>query len=100
MEVTELEIEVIEIDNQSFGCVGSGSDTASAPPLPAVYGHLARAHCNVQLPLQVCKSNAGFYVGTMGEFGPCSRESNEYFRTEKAAANALQSGSWTQKAFP
>ena len=32
-----------------------------------------------RLPLQVCESRAGFYIGTLNQDGtPCSRESVEY----------------------
>lgn len=50
-----------------------------------------------RLPLQVLRSNAGFYIGTADEEGPCSRESLEYFPTEHQAAQALASSGWTQR---
>jgi hypothetical protein len=67
---------------------------------PVVYGLLAE-QSGVKLPLQVCRSAAGFYLGTMEESGmPYSRESIEYFPTQDAAVTALNSGHWTQKPNP
>lgn len=71
------------------------------PDLPShgvEYGRLALS-IGKKLPLQVLKSNAGHYIGTADENGPCSRESNEYFRSESAARLALAEGSWTQKDY-
>ena len=64
------------------------------------FGQLAKDFCEKNLPLQVMNSHAGFYIGTMGEFGPCSRESNEYFKTHEKAESALETGNWTQKESP
>jgi len=63
-------------------------------------GKLALEICNKRLELQVCRSNAGYYLGTYGEDGPCSRESLEYFSTEEKAQKALDSGEWTQRDQP
>lgn len=64
-------------------------------------GKLARHFFNVGLPLQVLKSNAGYYIGTTQEESgwamPFTRESIEYFQTEDAAVTALETGRWTQK---
>ncbi len=51
-------------------------------------------------PLQVIRSAAGFYIGTIDEYGPFSRESAEYFQTEESAKNALSTGEWTQREEP
>ncbi len=52
-------------------------------------------------PLQVCRSAAGFYIGTLDEDGlPCSRESQEYWRREEQAQAALDHRLWTQKPNP
>lgn len=64
------------------------------------FGLLAQEYCNIQLPLQVLKSNAGFYIGTADDAGPCSRESVEYFTTQAKAQQALDDGVWTQKETP
>lgn len=65
------------------------------------HGLLALEHCKKRLPLQVLKSNAGFYIGTFdSEEGPCSRESVEYFRTREQAQMALNDSTWTQKLTP
>ncbi|MDR6680213.1 hypothetical protein [Pseudomonas oryzihabitans] len=48
-------------------------------------------------PLQVLQSRRGFYLGTLDDEGlPFSRESAEYFRSQKAAERALNSGKWTR----
>ncbi|PRB81541.1 hypothetical protein [Pseudomonas sp. MYb185] len=62
-------------------------------------GRLAAA-MGKQLPLSVLKSAAGFYIGTADECGPVSRESVEYFRSEKSAWNALQTDRWQQRTNP
>ncbi|GKS97435.1 hypothetical protein [Acidovorax sp. SUPP2825] len=67
---------------------------------PTLHGHLAKEWCGKLLPLQVLQSQRGYYVGTAGEEGPVSRESNEYFRTDELARQALQDGNWTQKQEP
>ena len=64
---------------------------------PQKIGHLAQHCVNVALPLQVCRSAAGYYIGTVHpKDGPYSRESEEYFQTLEAAESALESGNWTQ----
>lgn len=51
-----------------------------------------------RLPVQVLKNGAGlFYLGTYTERGPFTRESQEYWRTEKKAQKALETGDWTQR---
>ena len=48
--------------------------------------------------LEVCKSAAGYYLGTVNEDGePFTRESLEYWRKRETAEAALASGAWTQK---
>jgi hypothetical protein len=47
--------------------------------------------CEVKLELTVCRSAAGYYVGTMCHCGPYSRESGYYPDFESAEA-ALDSG--------
>lgn len=64
------------------------------------FGMLAQRFCKKTLPLQVCRSNAGFYIGTYSEDGPCSRESVEYFRKEADAHDAMRVGNWTQRQHP
>ncbi len=65
------------------------------------FGQLAFNWCKKELPLQVCSSRAGFYIGTIDDqCGPCSRESAEYFGTRAQAENALASGNWTQRSHP
>ena len=47
--------------------------------------------CGVTPKFQVCRSAAGYYVGTMCLCGPFSRESC-YFRTHEDAKVALKAG--------
>ena len=64
---------------------------------PEKIGHLAKLCFNVALPLQVCRSETGYYIGTVHpQDGPYSRESEGYFPTLEAAEAALESGNWTQ----
>jgi hypothetical protein len=65
------------------------------------YGMLAAEFGGRQLPLQVCKSAAGFYVGTREENGePFSRESQEYWPTRQKAERALTLRIWSQRRAP
>ncbi|GKS73299.1 hypothetical protein AVME950_00405 [Acidovorax sp. SUPP950] len=50
-----------------------------------------------RLPLEVCRSAAGFYLGTYTDRGPFTRESLEYWRKKEQAENALATGEWTQR---
>lgn len=64
------------------------------------FGWLAAQSGRV-LPLQVCRSRAGYYIGTCDETGaPYSRESLDYWLRPEQATVALQNGSWTQKPDP
>jgi hypothetical protein len=61
------------------------------------YGWLAAEFGKRQLPLQVCRSANGFYLGTREEDGtPFSRESKEYWPARQEAERALMSRDWTQ----
>lgn len=53
-----------------------------------------------RLPLQVLHSAAGHYIGTADEDGPVSRESVEYFRSQRMADHALATGRWQQRIHP
>lgn len=63
-------------------------------------GKLAKEWCGVTLPLQVCSSGAGFYIGCMDEGGPVSRESAEYWETAEQAQASLDADNWIQKETP
>lgn len=67
---------------------------------PAPTGKLAWEYCKLRLPLQVCRSAAGFYIGTISEDGPCSRESLEYYPKEALAEHALANNTFTQRDEP
>ncbi|WP_238897530.1 hypothetical protein [Achromobacter xylosoxidans] len=66
----------------------------------AMFGQLALSHTGKVLPLQVLPSAAGHYIGTRDSQGPVSRESREYFRSQRAAERALERGGWSQLAMP
>lgn len=59
-------------------------------------GRLAREVLGVRLPLEVLRSNAGYYIGTTDEDGPVSRESLMYYGTYKEANEDLNSNSFLQ----
>ncbi|WP_353618367.1 hypothetical protein [Paracidovorax avenae] len=50
-----------------------------------------------RFPLEVCRSQAGFYLGTYSDSGPFTRESVEYWRKREQAEKALATGNWTQR---
>lgn len=64
------------------------------------FGKIAKEFGGKALPLKVCQSNRGFYLGTMDGFSPYSRESQEYFASETVAQAAMASGEWTQRDHP
>lgn len=72
-------------------------NTAARPVTEA--GALALIHTGKRLPLQVLRSTAGYYLGTLDD-GPVSRESVDYFPTHEAASHALKTGAWTQRSQP
>ncbi|WP_187650903.1 hypothetical protein [Xenorhabdus indica] len=62
-------------------------------------GVLAAKLAGQNLPLRVLRSRIGYYIGTINEEGPVSRESIEYFKSETIASNALKRGNWTQREY-
>jgi hypothetical protein len=62
------------------------------------YGEIALVLTNSKLRLRVCRSAAGYFIGTFRSdlAVPISRESNEYYRTFDEAQTALEEGTWTQ----
>jgi hypothetical protein len=65
------------------------------------YGWLAAEFGKRQLPLQVCQSAGGFYLGTKEKGRPFSRESVESWRTREEANEALLSPrKWSQRPVP
>lgn len=53
------------------------------------------------LPIRVLSSRAGYYIGTFSDnHGQISRESNEYFPTQRLAEEAFRKGTWTQRRHP
>lgn len=63
----------------------------------ASIGFLALQYCHKQLPLTVLQTRVGFYIGTMEDGVPCSRESVEYVASRVQAEFALKQGQWTQR---
>lgn len=64
-------------------------------------GVLALQYCQIELPVKVMRSQAGYYIGTQNEDGaPCSRESVEYWTTHAEATQCLVKVTWRQKLFP
>lgn len=64
------------------------------------FGQLASS-AGYELPLIVCKSRAGYYIGTLDADGlPFSRESLEYWDKPDKAETAFALGLWTQRKGP
>lgn len=63
-------------------------------------GKLAKQYCKLELEVQVCKSANGYFIGTMHNGEPISRESESYYVTKEACQNALDNNTWTQKESP
>lgn len=64
-----------------------------------IIGKLA-AEIGYSCELTVLKSNRGYYLGTVHEYVPMSRESEEYFSSETLAKQALTDNTWTQRLHP
>lgn len=62
------------------------------------FGRLVSLSDGPQLPLQVLKSRAGFYMRTCMDEGPYTRESEEYWHESDAASVTFERGLWTQRA--
>jgi hypothetical protein len=63
-------------------------------------GILALQYVNMRLPLKVCKSHNGFFLGTEHEGEPISRESVQYWKTAEEAQEALKTAEWDQRLHP
>lgn len=64
-------------------------------------GYLAFTYGPGFMPIQVCKSAAGYYIGTMYHDGtPNSRESQEYWKEKEEAEMAMKDRNWTQRLAP
>lgn len=51
--------------------------------------------------VQICRSNAGYYIGQLDEDGtPFARFSQEYFNTRDQAQYAYVTGEWTPRISP
>lgn len=64
-----------------------------------IIGHLAKEHCKIELPLEVVSGQASYYIGTMLNGAPKSRESQECYRKYEQAKQALDTRSFTQRAY-
>jgi hypothetical protein len=84
----------LEIYEQAWDeAAGIGSLNAKRPP-PRTILDVASGK---PLAVEVLPSAAGFYLGTLRDGAPYSRESEEYWRTRKAAEAALETGQWTAR---
>lgn len=58
--------------------------------LNGIHKEIECEDCGAMVPLQVCRSNAGAYLGYYcGTCGPCSRET-DYYRSSEAADKDLE----------
>ena len=65
------------------------------------YGEIAKAFGFGGMELKVCRSGAGFYIGTWDDIeGPTSRESLDYYPTFEKAKEALDNDTWIQREDP
>lgn len=53
--------------------------------------------CRKKKVVQVCKSAAGYYIGTMDEDGPNCRLSEEYYPSFDEAQEALNNKTYTER---
>ena len=64
------------------------------------YGWLALTFGKRLLPLEVCESAAGFYLGTRSENGEPFSQESQYWSTREEADRALKRRDWAQKPEP
>jgi hypothetical protein len=56
--------------------------------------------CPAELPVQVCESGAGYYIGRWCDTcGPFERLSQRYWPSQQEAQAALDSGLWEDRAY-
>jgi hypothetical protein len=93
---TARDLALLDADEVKGDADDADAD-ADADDEVRVFGMLAKRYCNKDLPLEICYSARGFYIGTCEDGLPCSRESQEYWVRREQATKALESGDWTQK---
>ena len=66
--------------------------------LPGETGHIGKTceDCNVKLEADVHMSGAGYYIGTVCNCGPYSKESG-YYSTRKDAEAVLDTNTYTRR---
>ena len=64
------------------------------------FGQLAKEFGGQTLPLEILRSQAGWYIGTRLNGVPYSRESAEYYATADTAELVLNTRQWTQRPAP
>jgi hypothetical protein len=86
--------------------VGAAASTSITPPdMPESIdgigiGLVAKRISGLDLPLTVCHCGRGWYIGTLCDAQPYTRESDEYWDNYPAASQALKLGIWTQRVAP
>jgi hypothetical protein len=80
--------------------VGAPSPESSSLHHPTEVGRLARQLTGQDFELQVCYCAVGFYLGTVRDDEPFTRESVEYWPRREQATTALATGNWRQRAQP
>ena len=68
--------------------------------LPGEVGHgnTNCMDCGTFLPLKVCMSGAGYYIGTFcPRCGPYSRESLHYYPSQEVAQQHLDNNTWERR---
>ena len=60
-------------------------------------GALAKRLSNLELPLDVCHSASGYYIGTYCDAQPYTRESEQFWARRELAVHAMKTGDWTQR---
>jgi len=91
-------MDLVDLETTEF--MKEDQDMATARTLVAgPKGQLAREYGGESLPLQVLQSAAGFYLGTLQDDMPYTRESMEYWPTKDQAERAMAIGedAWTQR---
>lgn len=61
-----------------------------------LFGFNAYQELSIKLELTILKCSLGYYIGTVNDCGPVSRESTDYYRTLEAAQQSLGEGTWKQ----
>ena len=64
-----------------------------------IYNHEQSKYINWEIPIVVCMSGAGYYIGQLEDGVPYTRLSNEYWGSREEAQAALDNFQFTARTY-